>query len=394
MRRRLAFAATSIFAAMGLALAGCSPASPTTVPTLTPRPTFTASPAVPTATPAATATATPVPPTATPTPNPNINPFTGLVVTDTETLKHRPLQVVVNNMPVARPQYGLAQADLVLEYLMDGWAVTRFTALYLGQEPSRIGPVRSARLINLHIAPLFDAALVASGASVDVRWLLRNKGEFPYLDIDLDDSSNTNYSTSIGTYWETRMQTSIAGLRKWLDRIREDRATTAKPLAFSEAAPQTTSISGATVHIPYPSSSTVDWLYDSASAKYLRSVSGEKHADGATGSQLSADNVVIVYASHGKTSIVEDTLGNTAIQIGLTGDLDCILLRDGRAWEGTWRWETGLGAATIGTGDTVVVPTRSEKPLRLVAKDGSDLTLKPGSTWFQVVPTDYEVVVK
>ena len=209
---------------------GCS-ATPVPEPSKTPRPTFTATAVVPTSTPtpASTATPSPVPPTPTPTPNPNLNPLTGLAVTNTAFLQQRPLEVVVNNSPVARPQYGLSKADVVFEYVMDGWSVTRFTAIYLGQEAERIGPVRSARLINLHLAPMFDAALVASGASVDLRWLLKNKGGFPYLDIDLDDGSNTAYSTSIGTYYESRLQTSTASLRRWLQKENLDRPARPSP---------------------------------------------------------------------------------------------------------------------------------------------------------------------
>ena len=88
--------------------------------------------------PSATATPTPVPPTPTPTVDPNLNPLTGLAVTNTALLQRRPLEVVVNNMPVARPQYGLSKADVIFEYVMDGWSVTRFTAIYLGQDAERL----------------------------------------------------------------------------------------------------------------------------------------------------------------------------------------------------------------------------------------------------------------
>ena len=100
---------------------------------------------------------------------------------------------------------------------------------------------------------MFDAALVASGASIDVRWLLRNKGKFAYLDIDLDDSSNTNYSTSIGTYWETRLQTSTAALRKWLLKAGEERPrlrSTALLLDF--ALPKQAGQAGSNIAHPLP----------------------------------------------------------------------------------------------------------------------------------------------
>jgi hypothetical protein len=381
------------FALAGAVVSGCSSQQGQNVtPTKTPRPTFTPTP-VATPTPVFTPTETPVPPTATPTPNPNLNPLTGLVVSDTTVLKRRPLEVAINNMPVARPQYGLAQADVVFEYVMEGWSVTRFTAVYLGQEAERIGPVRSARLINLHLAPMFDAALVASGASVEVRWLLRNKAKFPYLDIDLDDSANTDYSTSIGTYWETRLQTSTAALRRWLQSTGQEKVISIKPLLFAST-PLTGSVAAAGLHVPYPQNSIVDWTFDTASGRYLRSVAGERHLDGATGNQLGATNVVVLFAAHDTTSVAEDTLGNTAIQIGLAGEGRCIVLRDGLAWNGRWRWDVPLDAATLATGDTIVVPQGTGVPLQLLMADGQPIPLRPGTTWFEVVPSDATVDIK
>ena len=190
--------------------------------------------------------------------------------------------------------------------------------------------MRSARLINLHLAPMFDAALVASGASVDVRWLLRNKGGFPYLDIDLDDGSNTavqhQHRHLLGDPAADQHSRSAA-------LAAEGEAGSAwrrKPFVFASQAPTATGTTSASaVHIPYPQSSTVDWTYDAVSGLYRRSVQGEPHMDAGTNSQITAANVVVFYAPHGATSIVEDTLGNTAIQIGLTGPGKCLVLRDG-----------------------------------------------------------------
>lgn len=76
------------------------------------------------------------------------NPFTGQ---GGGRSGQRPLIVCVNNDYAARPQLGLSQADIVYEYLMEGYGITRFSALFYGEESSQIGPVRSARLINYYM---------------------------------------------------------------------------------------------------------------------------------------------------------------------------------------------------------------------------------------------------
>jgi hypothetical protein len=83
-----------------------------------------------------------------------VNPLTGLVVDEPTKLQRRPLFVVINNDPPARSlHYGFAEAELVYEFIMEGRAVTRFTAVFLAGESERIGPVRSARLINFYLTP-------------------------------------------------------------------------------------------------------------------------------------------------------------------------------------------------------------------------------------------------
>jgi hypothetical protein len=79
--------------------------------------------------------------------------------------------VRVGNDPEARPQVALNQADIVYEELVEGW-ITRFTAIYLSQDPATIAPVRSARLINLQLTPQYQGALANSGGSDEVRWEL------------------------------------------------------------------------------------------------------------------------------------------------------------------------------------------------------------------------------
>ena len=64
---------------------------------------------------------------------------------------------------------GLDQADIVYEELVEWW-VTRFTAIYLSQDPEMIAPIRSARLINLYLTPQYQGVLLNSGGSDPVRW--------------------------------------------------------------------------------------------------------------------------------------------------------------------------------------------------------------------------------
>ncbi|MEK4487266.1 DUF3048 domain-containing protein [Psychrobacillus sp. FSL H8-0484] len=99
-------------------------------------------------------------------------PFTG-VGSEIE-LTQRPILVTINNHPLARPQSGISQADIVYEMLAEG-NVTRFLALYQSSIPENIGPVRSARDYFIDIAKGLDAFYIAHGYSPDAQKMLNAK---------------------------------------------------------------------------------------------------------------------------------------------------------------------------------------------------------------------------
>ncbi len=184
-----------VLLALVLVLSGCAGAAPAEAPaatateapptaaaTETAVPTLTATPA-PSPTPAPTvdvaATATAQPPSGPDDYPEGVNPLTGLPVADPAALDRPPLIVKVSNQDdTVRPQSGLSYADHVWVYQSEGWAQTRFAAVYYGRAPEYAGSVRSGRPIDAHLLPMYDALLVISGASKDgYRILLTDEWE-------------------------------------------------------------------------------------------------------------------------------------------------------------------------------------------------------------------------
>ncbi len=93
-------------------------------------------------------------------------PLTGEVTTDLSALGRRAVAVKVDNGGLApRPQFGLADADVVYEVLVEG-GFTRFMAVFHSAIPDRIGPVRSVRSSDIDlIADLGVPYLASSGAN-------------------------------------------------------------------------------------------------------------------------------------------------------------------------------------------------------------------------------------
>lgn len=375
-----------------LLLAGCGV---TRAPASTPTPTKT--PRVEAAAP----TSTPVPPTATAAPEPtaaatptpsNLAPFTGLPVSDPAILTRHPIFVCINNDAAGRSQhYGLGAADFVYEYIVDGFALTRLTAMYQSQDPERVGPVRSARYPNIWLLHMYDGVLACSGGSDAIRYLLKNEVGFPYLDADIDDTrQDGTYFTSIGDDYRTRMQISPAGVRRWVnDQLARCLANPAgsycvSPLSnwtsgdfvedawsrpgfvFGAEPPANPAGQATVITIPYPGGNNVEWRYDAALGGYTRMQGGQPQLDLATGKPIVASNVIVAAAQHELTNIIEDSAGTRSVDVKLYGFGDFRIFRDGNVYEGTWRADDRSPPRWLGAGDVQVA-------------------LKPGQSWVQMV---------
>ncbi|MBC7263269.1 MAG: DUF3048 domain-containing protein [Chloroflexi bacterium] len=357
-----------VLLAIVLVLSACGGGSePTVIPTRTPRPTFTYAP-LSTSTPVPTPTMTATP---TPTTNPYYNPLSGQLVTDPAVLSRRPLHVRIGNDPQIRQwQAGLSQAEVVYEDIMDGWWDTRLTAVFLSEDPEALGPVRSARLVNLELAPQYDAALVHSGASDQIRWLISQS-----TIVDLDEFFHPRpYYYVQGRDWRGRLFTSAEAVRKELVTMGKEGPVALKGFVFSPQLPAGDAASY--IRIPYPKAAIVEYRYDRESGRYMRYVQGEPHIDDNTDQAVGVENVIVQYVEHQATDIVEDSLGNTAIRIVLTGQGPVQIFRDGVVISGIWRRD------------------KETDFTQYLDADGNPIPLKPGHTWVQLVPPDYKIEYK
>ena len=107
-------------------------------------------------------------PTTTTEPQPvgEFNPLTGRHESDFKASGKRPIAVVVENSPAARPQWGISTPDILVEGLAEG-GITRMLLLYgdIRQIP-KIGPLRSARHDFVEVAECFDSIFVHCGWSI------------------------------------------------------------------------------------------------------------------------------------------------------------------------------------------------------------------------------------
>jgi len=354
-----------------------------------PPPTRTAVPRAPTATPLPTPTPPPTPtptPEFTPTPTPwpeNVNPLTGEVMADTSALERVPAAIKISNWPgqYVRPQAGINSADLIFEHYNEGWFATRWTAVYLGQDPERVGPVRSGRLIDLEIPAIYKAVLACSGFSNGVLALIQDSDLYP------DRVASPSVGVGQPVFYrdfsrdvplEHTMYSCPVLVRDWAAERGVSGRQELGGMVFSEE-PTSAGEPATTIKIPW-NRLDAEWRYDEASGRYLRWTDGAPHTDALTGQQLSVANVVVLYVPQWDTDIIEDPHGGAlSIQFALWYSNRAIIFRDGMRIDGFWqRWER-------------------EDMLTLTDDEDHPIPLKVGNTFFEVVPTEdreIEIIVE
>lgn len=295
------------------------------------------------------------------------NPLTGQRVDDPGRVRRRPILVRYGNDSATRPHSGISQAEVVLEDLMDAWWITRLTAVFLQEEPQRAGPVRSIRPVNIEVLAAFDGVMVYSGASIGVNQLL---ALHPF-DLVHEGRWGDLFYRSKDRPSPHNLYTSVAAVRQRMREAGIERPVGLRGFAFRAEPPP--GQPATRIDIPYPSSSTVAWTWDPGAGVYRRWVQGARYNDLGTGQQVGCENVIVLYAKHWESDIVEDSRGATAIGIALQGGERVQIFRDGRVIEGTW-WRKDVHAL-----------------FQFIDDQGNHIPLKPGHSWIQFVPTTYKL---
>jgi hypothetical protein len=292
------------------------------------------------------------------------NPLTGEKLNSPQNLERRPMLIKVSNFPVGgRPHSGLSFADWVFEYFI-GEGMTRFTAVFYGQDSPRVGPIRSGRLIDGELTRMFGGVLAMKGADPYVTSRLASL--LPGRMFNAKPSAcpalcPETVSHTYGTFADTAAFEEYMR-EQGLENVRQQLAG-----LFFDSAPPTGGLAGQSLHLFYSYLNQVGWDYDPSTGVYLRSQDNADAVlapilDGVTEQQLAFENVLILYTWH-------EFRSPTLIEIDLwyAEGRRALLFRDGEVHELTFS------------------TTSPDQPLQLFDQNGDLFPLKPGSTWVEVV---------
>lgn len=296
----------------------------------------------------APATAPSAPAESQPTPPP-VSPYTGLP-TD---LNAPVLAVKIDNAPPARPQSGLAMADLVYVEPVEG-GISRLLAVFQSKLPPAVGPVRSARQSDLQVLAAFGRpALAYSGEAAALRPLVEAA---PVLD--------ASASARPGAYYREGNRPAPHNLFVDTQQVREGGAPP-RDIGFRFGPTPPGGVPEPRTEVRYRSTQIgLEWA--PAEHRWVVNMDGAPFTT-ASGERPGAATVVLQRVALHDTGI-RDAAGAPSPFAETVGQGDAVVLRDGLSFAGHW------SRPAPDQGTTFTLP------------DGAPLTFAPGPVWVVLVP--------
>lgn len=284
-----------------------------------------------------------------------------------EETKNRPVAIMFGNTTDALPQYGIGEADVLYECLVEG-GLTRLMGVFDNyHDAPKYGSVRSCRLYYAHIAKEYDA-IYAHYGQADIAKSFLNSDAIDNLNgLDGSVESLMYYRSS-----DRKAPHNVFATPDGIDAAIEKkgyRTTYAEGYTghfyFSDGE-EPVVLDGSDAYAmqtTYPNSKT--WFeYDAESGLYKRFHYKKEHIDGETGNQLAFTNVIFQFVPgrviDGKGRMEFDTVGSGK----------AIYFTGGKCEDITWKKDN------------------LESPSLFYDADGSQLVMNPGKTSICIITTD------
>jgi len=324
-------------------------------------------------------------------------PLNGKLYTETEKSaweKRRPLFVMIENTPDARPQSGLSAADVVFEAVAEG-GITRFGAMFYCEVQTQVttlAPIRSARTYYINFASGFNRPLYVhvGGANLpgpsdalsqidQYGWAGQNDFNqfsigYPTFVRDANRLAGKDVATEHTMVTTTEALWKVAEKRKWTNMSPDTKVkgktvpgTDWKAGYIGWQTQDDQAGKGSVAKINYDFWSgyddyAVQWEYDQASNSYIRSQGGEAHVDLNNNSRVSAKNVVVFLTTEkGPINEAKHMLYTTE------GTGEALIFQNGEAIKGSWSKKT------------------RESELEFLDAKGNPVKLVKGLVWVSVL---------
>ena len=307
------------------------------------------------------------------------NPLTG----EPWTGVYRPVLVNVDTDPLARPNYGVSDADIIYEMPLHRQGNTRSVALFMGSYPVEgAGPVRSARISMVEIAEEWGAGLLffgmqeADGTSVAdyVKGLGKsvNNNTYPYLNQMNGVFNPFNERTRYPNPHNVRA--NVLGIvNTFASDLPEPQM---RPWRFSEEG-LNRGASAYSVSMEFRKDAIPSFIFNEMSRTYDRYYNGEPFTDANNNRLCTYANVIVM-----RTDVSWYRNGPARPVIKMTGQGVAEIFMNGRYIRGAW-----VRAMSNGGDDGLAARTV------FFDENGQEISFLPGKTFIHIVSVDEAVVI-
>jgi hypothetical protein len=289
-------------------------------------------------------------------------PLTGLPADANLANADRPaLAIKIDNVAAARPQAGLNDADVVIETPVEG-GLTRLFAVFQSHDADLVGPIRSARPVDADLLRLFGHPyfVFSGGTPSDVQPVQKKGGAAALIWWDRSPAYFVTRADRKRPHHVFAHTSTLYAEGKVRAESGSTKATPPPPLPFDDRAPAGTPAHQ--IDLTFPSASA-GWTWNGS--EYLRTQAGTPDTliDGA---QVSAANVVVLSVVIKQTA-AHDVHGTNVPLPDVVTSGKAWVYRDGVQVTGNWK--------------------RVKDQLIVTDDAGQAVTLKPGRSWVELLPT-------
>ncbi len=286
--------------------------------------------------------------------------LTGLPDPTGASLKRCAVTVKIDNTKMGHPKYGVDQADVVYEEVVEG-GITRLAAIFNSHDPDRVGPVRSVRKTDQSLVWPINGVFAYSGGAP---YAIASINTAPVVQLDETRSGPLMFRD----HSRNRPWNLYAHVNFMYGKCGPYGA----PPALFTYRPAHAAVAGApatSVHVGFLAGFDVTWNWDAASGTWKRSIFGNPELL-ASGVQFAPKNVVVMFVQYVGG---DPNHGNEGAEAVITGHGTAVVFTAGKEIMGTW--------------------TRPDKnqPAQLADSAGNVIALTPGQTWVELPDVGYVV---
>jgi hypothetical protein len=287
------------------------------------------------------------------------DPLTGLADPRGLTKHRSALTIKIENTPAARPQYGLEQADVIYEEIVEG-GITRLAAIFDAHLPLKVGPVRSVRRTDREIVYPIGGIFAFSGGA---QYALQSIATAP---VRLFDESNAG----AGMF---RDPTRYAPHNLYANAVRlmsmGGRAHVPQPLFhFVSAKSPAVGVRVREFIVNFAAGYAVTYQWNGTTHSWQRSIFGQPDIT-AGKIRLSPTNVIVMSVNY------KGGVGRLGAEAELVGSGRLKVFSAGRFQKGRW-YRSSL-----------------KRPAIYRTLSGRAITLRAGQTWVELLDTSETVSV-